>query len=278
MLNRDLPPFYVITVNYHSGLQLPGLIASLASLPLVKKLIIINHSPGETLPGLAAPFPVQVINQENRGYGGGLNRGLREIPEKNAVALLCNPDVALLYPERVAAALAFMEASPQVGCLIPRSVDEDGQVIPTCRPFYSWKTILASRIGVFRRAFGQQLFLETGASQPVAVDWGCGAAMFYRVAAFGGGPAFDEDFFLYFEDVDLCARLWRAGLSVVYYPDLLYRHQWQGQSRFRWLFFRYHVVSLGRFIWKYGGLPQRRDLFPGNAGVSGPQAGPGKEG
>jgi GT2 family glycosyltransferase len=264
MLNRDLPPFYVITVNYHSGLHLPGLTASLSPLPFVKKLIIINHSPEESLAGLKTSFPVQVIVQDNAGYGAGLNRGLREIGEKNAVALLCNPDIALLTPEKVAEALAFMVAHPGVGCLIPRSVDENGQVIPTCRTFYSWKTILASRIGIFRRAFAgpypQHLFLETGSSRPVEVDWGCGAAIFYRVSAFGGGPAFDEDFFLYLEDVDLCARLWRAGLSVVYYPELLYRHQWQGQSRFRWRFFLYHLLSLGKFIRKYRGLPQRGDL------------------
>ena len=282
MPQPDLPPFYVITVNYHNASHLPGLIASLSRLPLIQKLIIVNHSPEENLGGLKAPFPVRVINQDNAGYGAGLNRGLREIGGTNAVALLCNPDVALLTPEKVAGALAFMGAHPGVGCLIPRSVDENGQVIPTCRTFYSWKTLLASRIGIFRRAFAglyhQHLFLEAGASRPVEVDWGCGAAMFYRVAAFGGRPPFDEDFFLYLEDVDFCARLWHAGLSVVYYPDLLYRHQWQGQSRSRWRFLRYHLVSLGKFIRKYRGLPQRGDLIREDSGVSDPRAVAGRDG
>jgi GT2 family glycosyltransferase len=264
MSQCDLPPFYVVTVSYHSGSQLPELIASLSPLPLVKKLIITNHAPEEDLAWLKAPFPIQVLVQDNAGYGAGLNRGLREIGEGNAVALLCNPDVALLTPEKVADALHFMVANPGVGCLIPRSVDLSGQSLHSCRTFYSWKTLLAARIEIFRRAFAgayrEHLYLDVAGSQPMEVDWGCGAAMFYRVAALGGGPAFDEDFFLYMEDVDLGARLWAAGLAVVYYPEVLFRHQGQRQSHNRWRFLRYHLVSLGKFIRKYQGLPPHGGL------------------
>ncbi len=260
----ELPPFYVVTVNYYSGSYFPELIASLAPLPLVKKLIITNHSPGESLAALTAPFPIQVIDQENAGYGAGLNRGLREVGEQNAVALLCNPDLVLVTPGKVAEALAFMADHPRVGCLIPNSVDFQGQSLRPVRTFYSWKTLLASRIGMFRRAFAgpyrQHLLLDAPAHRPVEVDWGYGAAMFYRVAAFGGAPAFDENFFLYMEDVDLCVRLWQAGLAVVYYPEILFRHHSQRQSRRDWRFLRYHLLSLGKFLKKYHGLPHRGRL------------------
>jgi GT2 family glycosyltransferase len=264
MPQSDLPPFYVITVNYHSSAYLPEFIASLAGLPFISKMLIINHSPEESLAALSAPFPLEVIDQENAGYGAGLNRGLREIGERDAIALLCNPDLVLATPPQVAEALAFMAAHPRVGCLIPRSVDFQGQPILACREFYTWKTLLASRVGFFRRVFAgpyrQHLMLDAPSDRPLEVDWGYGAAMFCRVAALGGAPAFDEDFFLYMEDVDLCVRLWQAGLAVVYYPDLLFRHHSQKDSHRRWRFLRYHLVSLGKFIRKYRGLPQRRDF------------------
>ena len=155
MDNHDLPPFYVITVNYHNGSYLPALVSSLAPLPFLKKLIIVNHSPQESLTELAAPFPLQIIDQKNAGYGAGLNRGLQEIGEKNAVALLCNPDLVLATPTRVAEALAFMAARPEVGCLIPRSADFSGQFLHACQTFYSWKILLAARIGIFRRVFAR---------------------------------------------------------------------------------------------------------------------------
>jgi len=269
----DLPPFYVITVNYHAGSYLPEFIASLAPLPFIKRLIIVNHSPEDSLSALTAPFPLQVINQKNAGYGAGLNRGLREIGEKNAIALLGNPDLALATPAQVAEALAFMTGHPRVGCLIPRSVTFEGQPILACRTFYTWKTLLASRIGFFRRVFAgpyrEHLLLDTPGDRPREVDWGYGAAMFYRVSALGGAPSFDENFFLYLEDVDLCLRLWQAGLAVVYYPDLLFRHHSQKDSHRRWRYLRYHLVSLGKFIWKYGGLPQRQDFEEGKTSAPG---------
>jgi GT2 family glycosyltransferase len=219
MSKRNLPPFYVITVSYHSGSHLPELIASLAPLKFLQRLIIINHSPEESLAGLKAPFPVQVIVQDNTGYGAGLNRGLREIDRADAIALLCNPDITLLTPAEVADALTFLADHPKVGCLIPRTVDSSGQSLNPCRTFYTWKTLLAARIGLFRRFFSglyrEHLYLDADLTRPLEVDWGSGAAMFYRTSAFGEGAAFDEGFFLYLEDVDLCARLWRAGSRFI---------------------------------------------------------------
>jgi len=151
-----------------------------------------------------------------------------------------------------------------VGCLIPLSVDQEGNSLYPCRTFYSLKTLLASRIPIFRKTppkfYRQHFYMDTQGMDPVEVDWGCGAAMLYRVSSFGGRPPFDERFFLYFEDLDLCARLWQAGLSVVSYPELVFRHQVQQRSHNHWRFFIYHVASLIRCIQKYRGFPRRIEV------------------
>lgn len=264
-LDLKLPPFYVISVNYRSSFQIKQLLDSLKPVEFIKKFIVVNHSPEEILEPPPAPFPVQIIPQENAGYGAGLNRGLREIAPGEAVALLCNPDVALITPERVADALTYMVENPRVGCLIPLSVDQEGKSLYPCRTFYSLKTLLASRIPGFSKTLPNihrsHLYMDAAGMDPVEVDWGCGAAMLYRVSSFGGRPAFDEGFFLYFEDLDLCARLWQEGFSVVYYPKLVLRHQVQQRSHTDWRFFIYHVASLIRCIRKYRGFPRRIDLL-----------------
>jgi len=150
---QELPPFYVVTVNYWGGAYLKDLVASLEPLTFVQRLIIVNHSPEERLEGLKASFPLQVIEQRNTGYGAGLNRGLKEIPEKEAMALLCNPDITLMTPREVAEALRYMLTHPRVGCLIPRSVDAELNSLHSCRTFYTWKSLLASRIPFLRRVF-----------------------------------------------------------------------------------------------------------------------------
>jgi GT2 family glycosyltransferase len=260
-----LPPFYVICVNYYNSGYIKQLITSLQTVAFIDKFIVVNHSPEDSLEALQAPFPIQVINQENAGYGAGLNRGLVEIPSENAVALFCNPDVALITPEAVADALTYMVVNPRVGCLIPLSVDQDGKSLHPCRTFYSLKSLLASRIQFFKRIlpkfYREHFYMDTKGMDPVEVDWGCGAAMLYRVSSFGRRPAFDERFFLYMEDVDLCARLWGAGLSVVYYPQLVFRHYVQRHSHTNWRFLGYHLASLIRFVWKYRGLPQKATLL-----------------
>ena len=71
-----------MTVNYHSEKKLERMINSLGSLDLLKKLIIVDHSGSDSLNAIKADFPILVIRQPNKGYGAGLNRGLREIPDK----------------------------------------------------------------------------------------------------------------------------------------------------------------------------------------------------
>jgi hypothetical protein len=90
------------------------------------------------------------------------------------------------------------------------------------------------------------------------VDWGLGAAMFLRRNDLPGAGPFDERFFLYFEDVDLCVRTWRAGRRVTYDPTIECIHAHRRASRRAlsaagW----HHFRSLWRFATKYSGLPKR---------------------
>lgn len=264
MPEASLPPLYVVTVNYRSRGHLRSLLASLAPAPAVRACLVVNHSPEEALNDLRAPFPVTVIPQANRGYGAGLNRGLSAIGDPEAVALLANPDVVLLTPRRLSDALAYLAANPRVGCLIPRTVDAEGAVLPSCRSFYTLRSLLTARLPSRPRLWsppGRQTTASPREGNGLPeVDWGAGAALLYRVSALSPEPAFDERFFLYFEDVDLCARLWQRGLTVVHDPRLVFRHAVQRQSRRSPRFFCYHLASLLKFITKYRGLPGREDL------------------
>jgi GT2 family glycosyltransferase len=73
--------------------------------------------------------------------------------------------------------------------------------------------------------------------------------------AIGG---FDEKFFLYYEDVDICIRLWKSGRSVMVDPDVQVVHDARRTSHKSWRFMRWHVASMIRFFWKHWGrLPRR---------------------
>jgi GT2 family glycosyltransferase len=262
---QDLPvPFYVITVNYYGKRYLLELIKSLRSIIFLEKMIIVNHSSYEDLDDLQADFDIHIINQINKGYGAGLNRGLREVVEDDAVALLCNPDISLLNPQAIPEALSYMTDHPQVACLIPQLVNYELKPNHACRQFYTLKTLLAARIPwVYNRSLQfmrNHLYLDYDRNDPFEVDWGCGGAMLVKTSLFPSPLCFDERFFLYLEDVDLCAQAYQNDLSVVFFPKLLFCHYEMKSSHKKVLFLIQHLWSLGKFIWKYRGLPQRETL------------------
>ena len=258
------PSFYVITVNYNSKAHLQKLTSSLRSIPFLKKLILVNHSPSEGLGDLIADFPIKIINQENKGYGAGLNRGMREVCDKNSIVLLCNPDIMVVNPEAIAELIHHMNSNSQIACVLPSMVDSECQPIPSCRKFHTLQILLASGLSWLRRGKAKfwrpHDYMHCERSQPFEVDWGCGGAMFFKASLFPDPLCFDERFFLYFEDVDFCATIWEKGFSVVFYPKLVCYHAEQRQSRKSLLFLGRHIISLLKYIKKHQGLPQRESF------------------
>jgi GT2 family glycosyltransferase len=259
-------PFYVVTVNYRSENKIAGMIDSFRSTDILRKLIIVDHSRSESLKAIKADFPILVIQEPNIGYGGGLNAGLRQIPEQDALVLLCNPDIAILNSGEVLGALEYMTQHPNVGCLIPKLLSRDGQFQPAVRRFYTLKILCAVRNPWVQKRFPEVFkwyyYINQQPEGPMEVDWGSGSAMLVRNSLFPHPISFDERFFLYFEDVDLCAQMWRHGFSVVHYPRLMVYHEVANLSRKSIYYFAVHFASLLKFVHKYRGLFQRTPVGP----------------
>ena len=217
-------PFYVITVNHQSEHYVEQLILSLTVVKNLKGLVIVDHSGTVRHESLRADFPIKVLVQHNKGYAAGLNKGISQILEPDAVVLLCNPDIKILTPHTVQEVVTYLNKNRHVGCVVPTIVNRKLERITSCRKFYTLKTLIASRLPWLKRnppAFlKEHLGVDSQYSRPYAVDWGCGAAMFFRAELLRKKVAFDERFFLYFEDVDICTQLWQNGLSIM--PTLLF--------------------------------------------------------
>ncbi len=256
-------PFYVVTVNYRSEASLARLIDSLQPMHFVKKLIVVNHSDGVIhIP--PCRFPVQMISQPNIGYGGGLNRGLRQIRESDAIALLCNPDIIIVGTDGLTNGIHYLNANPEIGCLVPCLVNEQSKPIACWKSFYTIRSLATARIKFLSKLypdFGQNSCSKHGLADPCKVDWGSGSALLFKTCLYPYPVSFDERFFLYFEDVDFCAQIWKAGLSVEFYPGLTYQHEAAMASRRSAYFLALHICSLVKFMLKYKGFPDRQDLI-----------------
>jgi GT2 family glycosyltransferase len=189
-----------------------------------RTLVIDSASDNGGLAVIRQQFPwVETIPlPDNRGFGRAANYALRLLEEESV--LLLNADAELL-PGAVKAMAAYLENHPEAGIVGPRQVDESGNPRPSCGGQPGLITEWARR---------QQHRLSTPKEveiDPEAVRWVSGSAMLIRRDALRRAGLFDERYFLYFEDIDLCLRVGRAGYAVHYLPTATVVHRGGASTR-----------------------------------------------
>jgi hypothetical protein len=230
-----------------------------------REIVVVDNASSDgsaQAAGAFAPGVSVVANRTNVGFGRAANQGFRKTTGEYVLVL--NPDVAVTRGS-LHSMIRFMDAHGDVGLLLPKLLNPDGTVQPSCRTFYTFWVLLLRRtplgaIFPHARAVRAHLMTDWDHARVREVDWGLGAAMLLRRSALDGDAPFDERFFIYFEDVDLCARLKEAGWKVVYFPEaaLIHHHLrqsaagWWNRARLE------HLKSLIKFVRKYRGLRPRK--------------------
>lgn len=215
-----------VIVNYNAGDDLTNCVTSLREQGVQDITVSDNGSKDNSLETLAAKFPdVPVNHLPNPGYGGGMNHAAKT--QDNEFIYVMNPDAAV-RPGAVKMLLERMDSDSKIGIIGPRIENEDGSLYPSARRFPSFKDGIPHAIlGMFKpnnpwtRRYKMQ---DWGHNSYREVDWVSGASMFCRREAFDGINGFDDDYWLYMEDVDLCWRMHRAGWKVVYDPEAVVVH------------------------------------------------------
>jgi hypothetical protein len=163
----------------------------------------------------------------NPGFAAGVNRGARDARGK--YLLLLNPDC--IVEQDVAHTLAtWLDEHPRVGAAGPLVREHDGSVQASARRFpdmttgFAGRTSWLSRVWPRNRWTRRNLVTRDVLPGPIEVDWVSGACMMVRRTAFESVGGMDEQFFLYWEDADLCFRLKRAGWSTIYNPVVAVTH------------------------------------------------------
>lgn len=183
-------------------------------------IVIDNASPDPAIAEVLHEFPrVQYVrNRENTGFAAANNLGIRAT-ESRYVALL-NPDT-LLTDDALTALVRWLDDHPDAGAAAPKLVQPDGTPQP-----YSYGAAPGPGY-LLRRAWshlrGTYLHAWSG-DEPQRVDWVAGTCMIVRRAAIAAAGPLDEQFFLYFEDVDWGVRLNAAGRPVYWLPSIAVMH------------------------------------------------------
>jgi N-acetylglucosaminyl-diphospho-decaprenol L-rhamnosyltransferase len=233
----------VVVVSYNA---LPWLERSLQSVAGHETIVVDNGSADASVE-VARRHRARVIKQENRGFGGGNNTGMRAA--SGDYFLLLNSD-AWVVGDAVERLVEFAEAHPEAAVVGPRLLNEDGTLQRSARGFPSlWR--LATEYFFLRKLAPRSTLLNAlyaggfEHDEVREVEWLYGAALLVRRAAADEVGLFDESFFMFSEETDWCFRFRAAGWKVLFFPGAevvhvggathggrLYRENLRGHLRF----------------------------------------------
>lgn len=167
-------------------------------------------------------------NTKNLGFGAAINQALRKCHAPYIVLL--NPDT-ILPDGSLKKAIEFLSANRKIGVIGPRIYEQDGSIQGSARRYPTPWTSIFGRKSPLTRLFPKNpitkkefLCFDCVNSEEIEVDWVSGACMIIRREAIHRIGGFDERFFLYWEDTDLCKRIKEAGWRVVYFPKAQIYH------------------------------------------------------
>lgn len=222
-----------------------------------KMFVVDNASDPALAPSLASAFPsVEYIASENRGFGAGHNIAIRRAMDLGSdFHVIVNPDISFAAGT-LESIVEFLSANPDVGMLMPRTVEPDGTLQHNCKmlptPFDVIFRRFVPRSWIRRRTARYEMH-DADYSSVFDVPYLCGCFLAFRVEALRDVGLFDERFFMYPEDIDITRRMCGPGKwRSVYFPGATVVHAHVAASyhskRMLWI----HCVNMVRYFNKWG--------------------------
>lgn len=229
---ENIKDLSVIIVNYKSEKYLERCLSSLYRAVgdrISLEVIVVNNYPEETLEQVKISFPEVkiIVNPKNSGFGGGNNLGAQKA--LGEYLWLLNPDTEIIEgsPAQI---LSKLKSQPDLGAIGACLITED-------RKIQEWST--GTEINLWNLIKNNLGFLSSRkiweSQNERECAWVAGTSLFLSKKLFLEIGGFDENIFMYFEDVDLCRRIRQNGKKIVYYPTLKILHKcgasWEGYTK-----------------------------------------------
>jgi GT2 family glycosyltransferase len=227
----------IIILNYKTLGLVKNCLKAIKDLNLPYKyevIVVDNHSNDGSVEYLEEHYfdIILLKSSKNLGFAGGNNLGLKKAVGK--YILLINPDILILSPA-IEIMYQLMEKNPLVGLCGPKLINPDGTLQYSCSRWPDW------RLPFYRRTFlGKTNRGKKWIEHYLMQDWDhlanqkvdslYAACYFIRRAALEEVGLFDERYFMYLEDLDLCRRFWQAGWEVWYIAEAKVIHYHQRES------------------------------------------------
>ena len=187
------------------------------------------------------PFPIEVItNPEPKGFGANHNAAFVHNQKGSTFFCVVNPDIRI-NQNPFPALIECLENS-DIGLAAPVVVGGDGEIEDSARRFPTPSKILCKALGLCK---GHDYVVR---NERIFPDWVGGMFMLFTREIFEELNGFNERYFLYYEDVDLCARLRLLGYELVLCPAAKVVHNAQRSSHKNLKYLKWHFTSMLRFF------------------------------
>jgi GT2 family glycosyltransferase len=229
------PSLLVVIVNYRTPQLaiacLQSLVPEVQELSAVQVAVVDNHSEDGSLAAISEAIAQEnwqdwvsiQASDRNGGFAYGNNQAIRPAlasPHPPDYVLLLNPDT-IVRPGALTALVEFLEDHPQVGIVGSRLEHPDGTPQHSAFRFHTlWSELdQGLALGLMTKVLSRWVIAPPISATACPTDWVSGASLMVRRSVFEAIGLLDEDYFMYFEEVDFCRRALQAGWSCWYVPQ-----------------------------------------------------------
>ena len=224
----------------------------------IERVYIIDNSTNDELRDFVKNNPtITYIHSLNLGYGAGHNIAIRKAMESGAkYHVVLNPDI-YWNGDVIGELVEFMDANPDVGQAMPKIVYPTGDIQYLCKLLPTPMDLIGRRfipIKSYQNRHDHNYELHwTGYDKIMDVPSLSGCFMFLRCSVLNDVGTFDERYFMYAEDLDLCRRV-GAKARTVFYPGVSVTHEYEKGSYKNHKLLKYHISSVVKYFNKWGWL------------------------
>ena len=224
-----------------------------------KQLFLVDNSPSDELKNIVAMYPNKeihyIFNNANMGYGKAHNIAIRKsIEQGQPYHIILNPDI-IIEKDALEKLANYMELHPEVGNIMPKIIYPDGELQYLCKLLPSPIDLIFRRfipIKKWKEAINKKYELHSfGYDKIMNVPNLSGCFMFLRTEVLKQVGLFDENIFMYLEDIDLNRRI-HSKYQTIYYPEATVIHEHQKESYKSKKLLKAHIKSAIYYFNKYG--------------------------
>ena len=220
--------------------------------PLSKKLYIIDNSPSNEFKNKIQNDSVEYIySNKNLGFGKGHNSILHKLTSENKFHLILNPDVSF-HPEILEKLVLKMESNESISMIAPRVLNTNNELLYTARRYPSLFELIFRFLGIFKKFTTTGEYKNQNHKQSFSPDFVQGSFMLFKTEDLLRLEGFDERYFMYMEDVDICRKIDLSGKRKLYFPatEIIHTHRKGSSKEFRLFFI--HISSIIKYFIKWG--------------------------